>query len=60
MCEISNYCVRFQYTGDLLKKRGVREGKSMGIILKKIENNWLDNNFEISDNQVNEIITKYK
>ena len=49
----------FHYTGDLLKKRGVREGKVMGIILKEIETSWLNNNFEISDTQVNEIIIKY-
>ena len=37
-------------------ERGMKEGKLLGRVLKKIEEEWVDNNFNISDNRVKEII----
>ena len=41
---------------DLIEKFGLKEGKLLGLILKEIEESWLDNNFKISNNQIEEIV----
>ena len=40
----------------LMTKYNIPEGKELGEKLKKIENKWVDNNFEISETEVQEII----
>ncbi len=37
---------------NLMEKYNISEGKELGIKLKKIEQIWLDNNFEISENEI--------
>ncbi len=37
---------------NLMEKYNISEGKELGIKLKKIEEIWLDNNFEISENEI--------
>ena len=41
---------------DLIKKFDLKEGKLLGSILKEIQEQWLDNNFKISNNQIEEIV----
>ena len=40
----------------LMNKYNIPEGKTLGIMLKKIENKWLDNNFQISEKDIQKII----
>ena len=40
----------------LMKKYNIPEGKQLGVKLKKIEAEWVKNNFTISDKQVENII----
>tara|TARA_Y100000992_G_scaffold156517_1_gene104634 strand:- start:114 stop:548 length:435 start_codon:yes stop_codon:yes gene_type:complete len=40
----------------LMKKYNMSEGKQLGIKLKMIEEEWVKNNFKISDQQVDNII----
>ena len=47
---------KFPYDGSYLKKKGVKEGLFMGKILKKMENEWLNNEFKISDEVILKII----
>ena len=47
---------KFSFDGNYLKEKGVKEGVLIGIILKLIENEWLDNDFKISNERVLEII----
>ena len=46
----------FPFDGNFLKKRGMQEGSLIGKTLKALENEWLKNNFEISDDKVEKII----
>ena len=47
---------QFRIDGEYLMERGMKEGKLLGRVLKKIEKEWVDNNFNISDDRVKEII----
>ena len=40
----------------LMKKYQIPEGKQIGIMLKLIEQKWIENDFKISDQQINHII----
>ena len=42
--------------GKYLMKNGMKEGVLMGKVLKKIEEEWINNNFKISEDRVKEII----
>jgi hypothetical protein len=37
-------------------EKGMREGALLGKVLKKIEEEWIDNNFKMSNDRVQEII----
>ena len=39
-----------------MKKYKIQEGKYLGAKLKIIEEQWVDNNFQISDHQVDKIV----
>tara|TARA_B110000438_G_scaffold147921_1_gene142496 strand:+ start:357 stop:491 length:135 start_codon:yes stop_codon:yes gene_type:complete len=39
-----------------LKIRGVKEGIAIGQVLKLLENEWLNNDFKISDQKISQII----
>ena len=45
-----------KYVKDLIEKFDLKEGKLLGIVLKEIEEKWLDNNFKISHNQIEKIV----
>ena len=40
----------------LMEKYNIQEGKSLGNILKMIEEEWVNNNFQLSENQIEKII----
>ncbi len=46
----------FPIDGKLLKQRGMKEGQTIGKVLKILEKEWMNNNFKISDQRVNELI----
>ncbi len=46
----------FPIDGDSLKQKGMQEGQSLGHVLKILEEEWLNNNFKISNKRVDEII----
>ena len=47
---------KFHIDGEYLKQNGMREGQSIGIVLKKIEDEWIKNGFKISDLRIRELI----
>ena len=49
----------FPYNGDYLIKKGLAQGKLVGKILKKLEGEWINNNYSLPENKVIEIIKKY-
>ena len=46
----------FEIDGKYLMNKGMREGVLLGKVLRKIEEEWMKNNFKISDDRVQEII----
>ena len=51
---------KFPIDGNYLKKKGVNEGAIIGKILKLLENEWLDNDCQISDQKISKIINDVK
>jgi len=49
---------KFPVTGNDLLKRGVQSGKKVGEILKKIEKKWIENNFEINNEEIKDLIKR--
>ena len=47
---------KFEIDGKYLMNKGMREGVLLGKVLRKIEKEWMENNFKISDDRVQEII----
>ena len=41
----------------LMSKYNIPEGKEIGLKLKKIENKWVENNFTISEKEVEKLIS---
>ncbi len=50
----------FPYDGNFLKKKGLQEGVIIGDTLKKIEFEWIKNDFNISEEKVLKIINDQK
>ena len=46
----------FPINGETLKQKGMQEGQSLGNVLKTLEKEWINNNFKISNERVEEII----
>ena len=49
---------KFPYDGKFLLKKGIQEGKKIGIILKEAENTWIQNNFNLPYKDFEVIIKK--
>ena len=47
---------KFPIDGKYLMDNGMKQGSQMGKVLKKIEEEWIENNFKISEDQIKEII----
>ena len=48
----------FPFDGRFLLKKGIQEGKKIGIILKEGEKVWTNNNFNLSSEDFEKIIKK--
>ncbi len=46
----------FPIDGDFLKRKGMQEGQSLGNTLKTLEKEWINNDFKISNERIEEII----
>ena len=46
----------FPIDGDTLKQKGMQEGQSLGKVLKILETEWINNDFKISNEKIEEII----
>ncbi len=46
----------FPIDGQTLKQKGMQEGQKLGNVLKTLEKEWINNNFKISNERVEEII----
>ena len=51
---------KLSFDGNYLKEKGIQEGALIGKILKLIESEWINNDFEISKERVLEIIKNQK
>ena len=51
---------KFPFNGEYLKEKGLKEGAAIGQTLKLIQNEWLSQNFNISNDRVLEIIKDKK
>ena len=49
---------KFPVTGNHLIKLGVQKGIKVGDILKEIEKKWIQNNFEIKEEEIKNLIKK--
>ncbi len=47
---------KFPVDGKYLMDNGMKQGSQMGKVLKKLEEEWIKNNFKISESQMKEII----
>ena len=50
---------KLHVNGEYLKRNGMKEGESLGKVLKKIESEWANNNFEISNERIKDLIKIY-
>ena len=46
----------FPINGETLKQKGMKEGQTLGNVLKALEKEWIKNNFKISNERVEQII----
>ena len=51
---------KFPLNGEFLIKQGVKDGKQIGLALKKLEDKWIENNFSLDSKITNLIINKSK
>ena len=49
---------KFPYDCKFLLKKGIQEGKKVGTILKEAEQTWIQNNFNLSSEDLETIIKK--
>ena len=47
---------KLPFDGKYLMENGLNEGILVGKVLKKIEKEWVNNNFKISEDRVKEIV----
>ena len=50
----------FPITGEYLLDKGIKSGKKMGHAIKEIKKKWLENNFNLDDEQLSKTIKKFK
>ena len=55
--KIDSYKIsKLPFDGKYLMENGLNEGILVGKVLKKIEKEWVNNNFKISEDRVKEIV----
>ena len=50
---------KFPFDGKYLINKGVPEGQKIGIILKNLEEQWMQNNYVLEESQAKQIINKF-
>ncbi len=50
---------QFPITGKYLLEKGFKSGKKIGEVLKKIEQQWIENDFDLKDEELKNLIKKY-
>jgi len=50
---------KFPYDGKFLISKGFPEGKKIGKVLKEIEEQWIENQFNLKDTEINNLLKKY-
>ena len=50
---------KFPIDGKYLMNNGMKQGSQMGKVLKKVEEEWIKNDFQISEDQMKEIIRSH-
>ena len=50
----------FPYNGQFLKEKGFIEGKEIGFVLKELEKEWLEKDFNLKKTEVASIVNKIK
>jgi len=59
--EIDTFQVpKFPLNGQFLIKQGLKDGKKIGLTLKKLEDEWVKNNFSLDEKIINSIVNKSK
>ena len=51
---------KFPYNGKYLKQLGLTEGREIGFVLKELEKEWLNKDFNLKINEAVSIIDKVK
>ncbi len=51
---------KFPITGEYLLNKGLKSGKKMGEAIQEIKEKWLENNFNLDDDQLSKTIKKFK
>ena len=51
---------KFPFDGNYLKNKGIKEGAAMGKVLKLLENDWIENSFNISEERISKIINEHR
>ena len=51
---------KFPITGEYLLNKGLKSGKKMGEAIQEIKDKWLENNFNLDDDQLSKTIKKFK
>ena len=49
----------FPITGNYLIEQGIKSGKRIGEVLKKIEKKWVENDFKLKEEDLKNLINKY-
>ena len=47
---------KFPFDGHYLKDKGIKDGVKIGRTLKLLEDEWLKNDFQISDQETSKIV----
>ena len=50
---------KFPITGKYLLEKGFKSGRKIGEVLKKIEQQWIENDFDLKDEELKNLIKKY-
>ena len=49
----------FPISGKYLLEKGFQSGRKVGEILKKVEKEWVDNDFNLNDKEIKNLINKH-
>ena len=50
----------FPYNGKYIMNKGLEDGKKIGFALKELEKKWIENNFNLKNQDVDSIVDRIK